>query len=89
MGKCRSVGVNDLSVWFNNDWYIPNLNMILDAEEPMVYLFSALKVHLAAWKVWKILSRWVVGFFFNSYDTLVNVTFIANWGPIPEAILIP
>lgn len=82
-----SLGLNELSVWFKIFKSVYNqLNMILGKEEPMVYLFSDLKIHLASWKVSKISSCWV---FFNSYYTSVNVTYIANWGPNPEATLIP
>ena len=49
--------------------------MILDTGEPLVYLFSHLKIHLALEKLQKCYQGVV---FFNSYDTLATVTFIAN-----------
>lgn len=62
--------------------------MILDIEESMIYLFSVLKIHLIAWELSKM--AWSDLFIFiKSYDTLLNVTLVANWGPKPEAILIP
>lgn len=44
-----SLGLNELSVWFKIFKSVYNqLNMILGKEEPMVYLFSDLKIHLAS-----------------------------------------
>lgn len=65
--------------------YVPNVNINLDTEVYGLFVFSFKNSPNCL----KSFKNFIRRGFFNSYDTLVKVTFIASWGPNPEAILIP